>query len=415
MAQQTADSVDPDKQFFYKYFTDKQQLVAEGRSRNKSKQKADDAEDGSEDGDSDSDDGRNAAQDSDVESNAGEDEIDRYADKLAEQLMRSAGNDIDDFDFSDEGEDDDEGSAVGELDDVAADSSDDEEGLDFDQGLEGSDSDESYSDDMPAKKTNSKKKSAVEKGSSQALDFADFVAEQQAQGKTDTKQKKGKKTAQKDDDDSSDDGYTGLVAYGDEDGEGVAMDAVESDSGGESLLGDDDDSASEGEDVSFDGTEDDSDMDMDMEEGDSDGSDSEEDDFDSAEEEALENAGFADSDTEMNMRGKNNKKGKFEKKSRSSSSSAFASAEDYEDMMEDIVRKVSRPAAGTTTDAPAVVEENKTKFGKGKAAKSPAPVVSNKKRKDVPVAVDSSSKGQKKAAVVVPTKTAPAASKKARK
>lgn len=318
-ANQTAGSVDPDKQFFHKYFSDRQQLVAEGRSRNRSKQRADEDSAGSDDGDSDDDadpDGNGnirAGNRSDLEDeDAEEAEMDRYADKLAEDLMRNGNSNIDndDFEFSDE-DDSDDGSAVAGLEDgeegVEGGDDSSEEGREFDQGLV-SGSSEDGDEEVPVKKCAKSK-------SNKALDFADFVAEQQQKGKKGAMKEKvtAKKAMKTEDDDSSDDGYTGLVAYGDDDNE---MDAF-------AVADDDDDDDSDG----MGGISD----------------DDEDDDF--SDEEAMDDettsgkAKKGESQTAKEQAaaaavGKKGRKGE----------SAFASAEDYEDIMEEIVKAVSLPA-----------------------------------------------------------------------
>jgi hypothetical protein len=346
----TADSVDPDKQFFFKYFSDKNKLVAEGRARNKSKHQVEEDRDGSDDESQSSAEGEFAAQaEGDVDSDPDEAEIDRFADQLAENLMRSAagnaGDDDDDFDFSEE-DDSDDGSAVNPADmqdGPAAGESDGEEGLEWDQGLDHSESDSDAAAD-----------GAV---SSKALDFADFVAEQK--GKKSKKSKGGAKSKKQaeSDDDSSDDGYTGLQAYGDDDGAAGSMEV--DDDGGESLLGssgseegDDDDDAEE--------------SDGDEESGGEVSGDSDADSFDSAEEEALERAGFEDSDSEgagrAKPKGKKARRGAYD-----DGDSAFASAEDFEEMMEEIVQKVSKPSAVATTAPTPSVMASATGKGPGKA------------------------------------------------
>jgi ribosome biogenesis protein MAK21 len=360
----SADTVEPDQQFFFKYFSDKSKLVAAGRSRNKSKHQAEENGSGSDDDDSDNDDAGSDAGDraNEVESDADEAEIDRYADKLAEDLLRSAGNNIDDFDFSDE-DDSDDGSAVAgaeEGEDALGDDSDGEEGLDFDQGLEGSDDEDSDSEEeAPRGKSKSAKKSAgKQEVSSKALDFADFVAEQQQMGA----KKGGSKSKKTVEDDSSDDGYTGLVAYGDEDNEQLMDEDMDEE---ESLLGD----GSSDEDL--DGLNDDDHDSEDASEDGSEAGDDSADDFDSAEEEALENAGFGDSDEEMS--GKKGKRGGGGKKR--AAMDTFASAEDYEDLMDDIVRKVSKPAPAAAAAAVAVpAVPAAAPAGKGGKKSTPAAV-----------------------------------------
>jgi hypothetical protein len=340
----TADSVDPDKQFFFKYFSDKNKLVAEGRARNKSKHQIEEDRDGSDDESQSSAEGEFGAQaEGDVDSDPDEAEIDRFADQLAENLMRSAagnaGDDDDDFDFSEE-DDSDDGSAVNPADmqdGPAAGESDGEEGLEWDQGLEHSDSDSDGAAD-----------GAV---TSKALDFADFVAEQK--GKKSKGGAKSKKQADSEDE-SSDGGYTGLQAYGDDDMAAGSMEV--DDDGGESLLGS---SGSDNDD------EDAEESDVDEASGEEVSGDSDADSFDSAEEEALERAGFEDSDNEgagrAKAKGKKARRGAYD-----DGDSAFASAEDFEEMMEEIVQKVSKPCAVATSAHTAPVTASAGK-GPGKA------------------------------------------------
>jgi hypothetical protein len=344
----TADSVDPDKQFFFKYFSDKNKLVAEGRARNKSKHQVEEDRDGSDGESHSSAEGEFAEQGgNDVDSDPDEAEIDRFADQLAENLMRSAagnaGDDDEDFDFSEE-DDSDDGSAVNPADmqdGPAGGESDGEEGLEWDQGLDHSDSDSDGAAD-----------GAV---TSKALDFADFVAEQK--GKKSKGGAKSKKQADSDDE-SSDGGYTGLQAYGDDDMAAGSMEV--DDDGGESLLGS---SGSEaGDDVDDDAVE----SDADEESGEEVSGESDADSFDSAEEEALERAGFEDSDSEGAGRGKLKGK-KARRGAYDDGDSAFASAEDFEDMMEEIVQKVSKPGAAATSAPTAPVTVSVTGKGPGKA------------------------------------------------
>jgi hypothetical protein len=346
----TADSVDPDKQFFFKYFSDKNKLVAEGRARNKSKHQVEEDRDGSDDESHSSAEGEFAAQaEGDVDSDPDEAEIDRFADQLAENLMRSAagnaGDDDEDFDFSEE-DDSDDGSAVNPADmqdGPAGGESDGEEGLEWDQGVDHSDSDSDGAAD-----------GAV---TSKALDFADFVAEQK--GKKGKGGAKSKKQADSDDE-SSDGGYTGLQAYGDDDVAGGSMEV--DDDGGESLLGSS--GSEEGDD--YDDAEE---SDVDDESGDEVSGDSDADSFDSAEEEALERAGFEDSDSEgagrVKSKGKKARRGAYD-----DGDSAFASAEDFEDMMEEIVQKVSKPGAAAPSAPTAAATASATGKGHGKMQNS---------------------------------------------
>ena len=115
-----ADSVSPDKAFFHKYFGARIRLLGEGKIRDRSRRKADDDEDEEEGGSGDEE--RENAPKAQKDDEA---EIDKYADTLAEELMRSAaGNQFnkadidDDLDFSSDDEnsdDDDEDGAEGDF------------------------------------------------------------------------------------------------------------------------------------------------------------------------------------------------------------------------------------------------------------------------------------------------------------
>lgn len=402
--------VDPDQQFFHKYFSDKQQLVAEGRSRNRSKRAAEE---------SDNEGSDNEGNDSDPDEAA----IDRYATKLAEDMMRSAdGNrDEEDLDFSDE-DDSDDGSAVMGPEDGAEGDSDSEDGQDFDQGLVGesdSDSDggEEEEEDEPRKKV-AKKIAKITGVTSDALDFADFLAEQEKKNKNKAP-KKTKKS--KSGDDSSDDGY-GLQAYGDDEEQvEEGYDGFDDDSlvASDVEIPESDDEDDEGDDFE----EADLDDDSQGSEGSEEEYDSQESDggmeFDESDDEALEDAALFDSDNENN-KAKSSKKGKkFEKKVSTSkksrgSDSDFASAEDYEDMMEEILQSVNNkkpkaepvvPAKDTKNakqDAKKGADKNGKKDAKEVKKAAPAPVVDYKKRKETPATVSkpagkaNSSKKQKK-------------------
>jgi ribosome biogenesis protein MAK21 len=248
----------PDKIFFHKFFGEKEKLRMEGKSRDRSKRKQLDSDD----------EGDNESVGSDDEVNFDEKAIDKFATKLAEDMMRDNDDlvDIDD-DFSDSG--DSEGDSVGDSDG----------GEDFDMG--GSD----------------------EESESGAVDFEDFKKEKSK--KDAAKGGKAKTKA-----DKSKDEYE-LTAYGDddEDEDADGMDSMASD------------------------VEDDSDMGSDI--GDD---DEEEDDLALA---------FSDempsSRKQQDLNGK--KKGKGKKPA--GDMSDFASADDYEDAMEEIVGRYS----GVQTDS----------------------------------------------------------------
>ena len=97
-----AESISPDKAFFHKYFGSRMRLLGEGKLKDRSRRKVDEEHSEEESGDDMDEDG--------TMQNAGdEEEIDKYADTLAEQLMKSAaGNEFnrpdidDDLDFSED-------------------------------------------------------------------------------------------------------------------------------------------------------------------------------------------------------------------------------------------------------------------------------------------------------------------------
>lgn len=235
--QSSTSDIAPDKLFFHKFFGEKEKLRVEGKSRDRAKRKKvdDDDEDGGSIG-------------SDDEVDFDERAIDKFATKLAEDMMRDNDDlvDIDD-DFSDSG------------------------------GEDGSDMD-GDGDDVSV---------------SDALDFEEFKQEKGKISK-DSSSKKGVKAKKSVPDDESDDGYE-LTAYGDDEDD--------------SNMGDDDDSVNSGSD--------------DMED------DEVGDDLDLA---------FAD-EPSMSMSRRQGAKVKSGKGSRKSGGdmSDFASAEDYEDTMEEIV------------------------------------------------------------------------------
>ena len=170
------EDVAPDKRFFFKYFTDKQQLIAEGKSRRKGK-------------------------DPQLESESPDDEeaeMDRFADKLAEDLINSANSNIeDDLEFSeddgddesdgddasddDSGEDQNEasdyldGGVHDEFNDPLEDSSDDDMNMDWDEGIHQVDGDDGDSTavhlhDATSKATDKGRKKKKDRSSSE--DFA---------------------------------------------------------------------------------------------------------------------------------------------------------------------------------------------------------------------------------------------------
>jgi ribosome biogenesis protein MAK21 len=184
------DSLDiaPEKQFFHKFFGERAKLRVEGKSRDKSKTSKRKNFDAAVEGDGDGS--------SDEDEDAYEKEIDKFADKLAEDMMRdyakNQGPDMDDFS---EDEDDDDEEIYNGADMEFSDNSD--FGSDDDN-----DDDSDDEEDVSA---------------SASLDFADFKNEKKLNNK------KSKKVV---DSDSDSDGevYTGLQAYGDsgsEDEDGI--------------------------------------------------------------------------------------------------------------------------------------------------------------------------------------------------
>ena len=261
----------PDKIFFHKFFGEKEKLRVEGKSRDRSKRKEHD-DDG---GDNDS-----MGSDDDDEVDFDEKAIDKYATKLAEDMMRDNDDGIDiDDDYSDSGDDSNDD-----------DENDDDDGdEDFDMG--GSDNEEESS----------------------AFDFDEY--KEQSSKKNQIGSKDGKKDGQssklksasktKKVEVESDDDYE-LTAFGGSDDE---------------LVKDDNEDDSDDEINSL--------SDMDDE-------DEDEDDLSMA---------FSD---ELSSRGKmsqksvvDNKKGKGKGKKPIGDMSDFASAEDYEDTMEEIVGRYS--------------------------------------------------------------------------
>ncbi len=151
-----------DKQFFYKFFGEREKLRSEGKSRDRKAKKkqsksAEDNIEGDYDGSSDSEVDSDAK--SDLNSDIDEAEIDKFADKLARDMIKSTSNnydkaDIDDDDFSDDNDDDDDEGDFDEGDDD--DDDDDGDNYDSDEYMgtkktnkskNGADNDDSSSDD----------------------------------------------------------------------------------------------------------------------------------------------------------------------------------------------------------------------------------------------------------------------------
>lgn len=268
----------PDKIFFHKFFGEKEKLRIEGKSRDRSKRKQLDSDD----------EGDNESVGSDEEVNFDEKAIDKFATKLAEDMMRDNDDlaDIDD-DFSDS-EGDSGGDSVGDSDG----------GEDFDMG--GSD----------------------EESESGAVDFEDFKKERSKKDAEKGMKAKSKGNKSKED-------YK-LTAYGDDD-DVDEMDSMVSDA--------DDDSDALGSDI-----------------GDDD-EDEEEDDLALAFSDELPT-----SRKQQDISGK--KKGKGKKPA--GDMSDFASADDYEDAMEEIVGRYSGVQAEAVTSKTSSDVSGVTKKGAGK-------------------------------------------------
>ena len=151
-----ASTVDPEKRFFHKFFTEQSRLVQEGRSHNRSR-RADKGDDEDDDADA-----------FDADGDGLDKEMDAFADKLAAGMMRDYANNLEDPDMDDidmEGmedmedtedmesdggkgdDDDDEEGGEDEFDEGDGDDSDDEDGFDLDgdgDGEEGDDDEEDY-------------------------------------------------------------------------------------------------------------------------------------------------------------------------------------------------------------------------------------------------------------------------------
>lgn len=287
----TLSEVAPDKKFFHKFFGEKEKLRVEGRSRDRSRRRQHDDDGGDDDASMGSD---------DDEVNFDEKAIDKFATKLAEDMMRERDDDIDiDDDYSDSGGDSEgsgedfegeEGSDMGGGDGGSG----SEGGEDFDMG--GSDDEDENAamdfEDFKERRDRKADKKAVKAGKGDGAGKVGKV------GKEVVKEEKGKKI-----DEGSDDEYE-LTAYGDEDGDGENDD----DEDGFSDMDDDDNDDEDNED------------------------DEDEDDLALA---------FAD---EMPSKSKYNKDKKGKGKKPAGDMSDFASADDYEDQMEEIVGRYSGSA-----------------------------------------------------------------------
>ena len=176
-----ASEIAPDKEFFHKYFYDRSRLRDEGLSRNRSRHKE-----------------KTGDEDEENESDYEEDEMDKFADKLALELMQSAGNgpvDIDDDDEfmsdNESGDDDSDGFEMMK-DGAGADSGDDDEDVDSDddidfgedmnddsddEGLDFGSEGDSESDEEPVPSKKSKKR---KKGGSEFASAEDYEDEMEA-------------------------------------------------------------------------------------------------------------------------------------------------------------------------------------------------------------------------------------------
>jgi ribosome biogenesis protein MAK21 len=206
----TQDKVEPDLSFFHKFFGEQAQLRKQ--KRRKASRRGDDDEES--DGDSEK------SVDGDLDFEADEDEVDRFADKLARDMMAAtagsmgagAGDvdvDLDDPDLDDMSddmgsEDEDEGSDVGEGAAFDGDEEDTGEGVeensddDGDDGFEAlmggaDDSDEDDSEDEAPKKSKSKKRKGDDDDVFASIDdFEDTItANLEHAAKPDEEEKKG--------------------------------------------------------------------------------------------------------------------------------------------------------------------------------------------------------------------------------
>jgi ribosome biogenesis protein MAK21 len=147
-------AIAPEKQFFYKYFGDREKLREEGRSRDRSRNRRHGA---------DEDEGfENESEMGDAALDRDEAEIDAFADKLAEELMASGAGeytdpDIDDFDEDFDEDDDMDDDEDDDFDDApesdneeggaASDDDDDDDVGMFDREVDGVDEDADDDDD----------------------------------------------------------------------------------------------------------------------------------------------------------------------------------------------------------------------------------------------------------------------------
>lgn len=142
---ETNSEVAPEKVFFYKFFGERDRLIAEGKSRKKKRRTEDDEDEDR----------------SDLGSDFDETEIDRFADKLADELMENyaAGAGNPDIDEDDEDDFDEEDFGGGSQDDSDTPPLDDDEVNDFDDEVDFDEDEDVDVHHAPGKK---KKTAAVE-------------------------------------------------------------------------------------------------------------------------------------------------------------------------------------------------------------------------------------------------------------
>lgn len=203
-------TIAPEKQFYYKYFEDRDRLRAEGIIKPSRKTKGE--------------------EDDDEDDEVDEDEIDAFADELAEDMMKqdakSRGEDLGDDDYDDD-------DAEGGFDDFGDfDDNDDDIDLDNDEdfGDFEDDEEEEEEEEIPVKKGKKKEEKSKKRKhgedeidfSSSALDFQDFVKEQKNKSK-DKKDKNGKRKKDDDDDYPEPEIYHDEFDEMDDDEDGLAL------------------------------------------------------------------------------------------------------------------------------------------------------------------------------------------------
>jgi ribosome biogenesis protein MAK21 len=142
----------PEKHFFYKYFGERESLRAMGKSKRATRKRRSEGDD---------------SDDEDREDIDEEEEIDNFADELAEGLMRSDAAGRQEFFDEDDGEDNEDGG------DEDEEYEDEDEG-DFQLEQYHSSDDENVASKKESKGTNKKASLAVEEGDDNFLDFKDF-------------------------------------------------------------------------------------------------------------------------------------------------------------------------------------------------------------------------------------------------